>query len=70
MLIQWRLICEAKAKETFGKNMITSLDEIRKNIPKEFHFFKDHMKPSGTAKDLSDDDLKEYAHRLIENKSG
>lgn len=71
VIVQWGLIYEAKAKETFGKNMVQHLDEIKKAIPGEYHFFKDHMKPAGTAlKDLSDDDLKEYARRLVENKNG
>lgn len=71
LLIQWGLIYEAKAKDTFGKNMISHIQEIRKAIPEDYHFFKDHMKPEGVPlKDLSDDDLKEYARRLVEVKKG
>ena len=71
VLIQWGLIYEAKAKETFGKNMVSHINEIRKAIPGDYHFFKDHMKPKGTPlKDLSDDELKEYARRLVEVKKG
>lgn len=71
VLIQWGLIYEANAKEVFGDNMSSRIKEIRKNIPEDYHFFKDHMKPEGVAlKDLSDGDLKEYARRLKEVKKG
>lgn len=71
VLVQWGLIYEAKAKDVFGENMAKHIQEIRNNIPEDYHFFKDHMKPEGVAlKDLSDGDLKEYARRLVEVKKG
>lgn len=71
VIVQWGLIYEAKAKQVFGENMVKHIDEIRKQIPGEYHLFKDHMKPEGaTLKSLTDEDLKEYARRLRENKNG
>lgn len=71
VIIQWGLIYEAKAKETFGKNMIKHLPEIRKAIPEDYHVFKDHMKPEGKKmKELSDEELIKYADRLVNNKNG
>lgn len=71
VIVQWGLIYEAKAKQVFGENMVKHMDEIRKQIPGEYHLFKDHMKPAGVPlKDLTDDSLKEYARRLRENKNG
>jgi uncharacterized protein YktB (UPF0637 family) len=71
VLVQWGLIYEAKAKDAFSKNVLNHIHEIRNNIPEDYHFFKNHMKPEGIPlKELSDDDLKEYARRLVEVKKG
>lgn len=71
ILIQWGLIYEAEAKDTFGKNMMNHLSDIRKVIPGDYHVFKDHMKPEGIPlEQLSDAELKEYAKRLINVKKG
>lgn len=71
VLIQWGLIYEAKAKDTFGKNMIQHIVDIRKALPEDYHFFKDHMKPEGIPlKQLSDEEFIQYAERLINVKKG
>lgn len=71
VLVQWGLIYEANAKEMFAANMFSHIKEIRKAMPEDYHFFKDHMKPEGVhLRGLSDGGLKEYARRLKEVKKG
>lgn len=71
LIIQWGLIYEAKCKHTFADNMISNIDEIRSNIPGDYHLFKDHMKPEGfRLSDLSNTELITLAKRLKENKNG
>lgn len=71
LIIQWGLIYEAKSKHKFADNMISHLEEIRSNIPSDYHFFKDHMKPEGfRLADISDTDLISLAKRLRDNKNG
>lgn len=71
VLIQWGIIYEAKNKKVFADNMLIHVEAIRKAIPHDYHFFKDHMKPEGVRlKDLTDGEIREYARRLKENKNG
>lgn len=71
VLIQWGIIYEATNKQVFAENLLTNLEEVKKNIPNHFQWFKDHMKPTGVEmKDMTDDDFKEFARRLKEAKNG
>lgn len=71
VLIQWGIIYEAKNKQIFAENLLANLDEIKKTIPNDYQWFKDHMKPEGTPQGkMSDSDFKDFARRLKETKKG
>lgn len=71
VLIQWGMIYEAESKKIFGEQLINNIDKLRKMIPGEYCLYKDHMKPEGeNLSELSDEEIKIYAKRLMENKNG
>lgn len=71
VLVQWGIIYEAKNKDVFAENMLTHLDEIREALPRDYQWFKDHMKPTGTRHgDMSREDFIHFADRLERNRNG
>lgn len=71
VLIQWGLIYEAKQKIPFAKALLKDPKAILRTIPEDFQWSKDHMNPTGIKqKDMSEGDLRDFAHRLIHNKNG
>jgi len=71
VLVQWGIIYEAKNKQIFAENLLANLDEIKKTIPSDYQWFKDHMKPEGiTMEEMKDEDFQDFARRLKETKKG
>lgn len=71
VLVQWGIIYEAKNKQVFADHLLANLEEVKKAIPSNFQWSKDHMKPEGTLqKDMSDEDFNVFADRLKHNKNG
>lgn len=65
IFIWFAVIYEAPNKEEFGKKLEEQLDEIFKEIPKEFVWSGDHTKPNVYKHaDLSKDELKNLFNRL------
>lgn len=71
VLIQWGLIYEAKQKGQFATNLRADRDKVKRQIPADFQWSKDHMMPFGTAHGaMTDDDFADIAQRLQHNKNG
>lgn len=70
LFIQFALIYEATAKETFAKQALGRVSELRKQIPVGFTWSGDHTEPGGTLhSELSAAELKTLLTRLQTVKS-
>lgn len=71
VLIQWGIIYEAKNKMNFAVNLITHLEDIKKEIPGNFQWSKDHMKPEGTLHSkMTNEEFEDFGRRLMYKKNG
>lgn len=71
VFIQWGIIYECKNKPHFGRQLIIHRDEVRKNIPGRFLWFRDHMNPDGVPlQNMNDAEYDQLAGRLEKYKSG
>lgn len=65
IFIWFAMIYEAKNKVQFGENLEKNKDKIIKNIPDNFVWSIDHMKPNATKHHaLSEQDFTQMFHRL------
>ncbi|GBF76220.1 hypothetical protein PA598K_04672 [Paenibacillus sp. 598K] len=70
LFIQFALIYEATAKESFAKQALKRVSELRKQIPSGFTWSGDHTEPGGTLHSkLSADELQTLLSRLQTVKS-
>lgn len=71
VIVQWGIIYEAKNKSVFGENLSNNIKEVSKKLPKEFTWYKDHMKPEGILHYRMDEkNILDFSNRLINNKNG
>lgn len=71
VLIQWGLIYEARNKATFATRLRRNRATIRKTIPADFQWSKDHTRPEGLQqRDMKTSDFEDIANRLLHNKNG
>lgn len=65
VFIWFAVIYEAPNKEDFGKKLERNIDSIYKQIPKDFYWSGDHMKPEATLhRELSKEELLAMFTRL------
>ena len=71
VLIQWGIIYEAKDKATFADNLLKHIEEVKREIPPHFQWYKDHTKPEGIPHSaMTKEDFETFANRLKNNKNG
>lgn len=71
VLVQWGIIYESQNKQRFAENLRLHRDEIQQEIPGNFQWSKDHMKPEGKPHHLmTPADFEEFSERLMLNKRG
>lgn len=65
VFIWFALIYEAPIKDSYGKVFLKNLNKIKKDIPNDFVWSDDHMKPeSSTHREVKKERLEEMATRL------
>jgi uncharacterized protein YktB (UPF0637 family) len=65
VFIWFAVIYEAPDKEAFGKKLAENINSIYRQIPKEFYWSGDHMKPDATLhRSMSKDELLSMFTRL------
>ncbi|MFC5403152.1 DUF1054 domain-containing protein [Cohnella soli] len=65
VFIQFAIIYECPGKENFAERALAELSSLRRAIPDDFVWSKDHMVPTGLRHgDLSDEELADLLHRL------
>ncbi|MEX2104391.1 MAG: DUF1054 domain-containing protein [Bacilli bacterium] len=71
VFIQWGIIYECLNKEQFSNQLIKHVNKVKKSIPNDYYWYKDHMNPEGIQhQNMKKDDFLEFARRLKENKNG
>lgn len=65
VFIQFAIIYEAANKNIFAERALAELDSIKKSVPADYIWSKDHMVPTGMVhRDMSKDELAELFNRL------
>jgi uncharacterized protein YktB (UPF0637 family) len=65
VFIQFAIIYECPNKNIFAERALDELDSIRRSVPNQFVWSKDHMVPTGlTHSELSDEELADLLTRL------
>ncbi|MFC5467238.1 YktB family protein [Cohnella suwonensis] len=65
VFVQFAIIYECPGKERFAERALTELGSLRKSIPDDFVWSKDHMVPTGLKHgELSDEELADLLNRL------